>query len=89
MNPNPVSRLHLRCAAAFALALWAAGTLGIGAAEQSPAPVTGILGAFGDEVAMLEQSLSGAQSQTIRGIRFVTGSLKGRRVVIASSGVGR
>jgi len=47
------------------------------------------LGAFSDEVAMLEQSLSGAQSQTVQGIRFVTGSLKGRRVVIASSGVGK
>ncbi len=56
---------------------------------QPRAPTTGILGAFSEEVALLEQSLSVARPQTIRGIRFVTGSLKGRRVVVVSSGVGK
>ncbi len=56
---------------------------------QNQAPTTGILGAFSEEVALLEQSLSAARPQTIRGIRFVTGSLKGRRVVVVSSGVGK
>jgi len=56
---------------------------------QPQAPITGILGAFSDEVAILEQALTDAQPQTILGIRFVTGKLMGRRVVVASSGVGK
>ncbi len=56
---------------------------------QSRPPTTGILGAFSDEVAILEQALTDAKAQTILGVRFVTGSLKGRRVVVASSGVGK
>jgi len=60
-----------------------------GAGAQSQAPTTGILGAFSDEVAILEQALTDAQAQTILGIRFVTGKLKGRRVVVASSGAGK
>ena len=58
------------------------------AGEQLP-PRTGILSAFGDEVTVLEQQLAGAQSETVQGIRFVSGKLKGRDVVIASSGVGK
>jgi adenosylhomocysteine nucleosidase len=56
---------------------------------RAQAPVTGILSAFGDEVTILEQELTGARSDTIQGIRFITGKLKGRNVVIASSGVGK
>jgi adenosylhomocysteine nucleosidase len=59
------------------------------AQDMSQAPTTGILGAFGDEVAILEQSLTDAQPQTILGIRFVAGMLKGRKVVVVSSGVGK
>ncbi len=57
--------------------------------DQPRASVTGILTAFGDEVTILEQTVVGARSETIRGIRFITGDLRGRRVVIASSGVGK
>jgi adenosylhomocysteine nucleosidase len=51
--------------------------------------VTGILGALSDELALLEGAVTDPQPQEILGIRFVTGKLKGRRVVIASSGVGK
>ncbi len=59
------------------------------AGNQSRPSRTGILGAVSDEVAILEQALTDAQPQTILGIRFVTGTLKGRKVVVASSGVGK
>jgi adenosylhomocysteine nucleosidase len=59
------------------------------AEDKSRTPTTGILGAFGDEVAVLEQSLTDAQPQTILGIQFVAGMLKGRKVIVASSGVGK
>jgi adenosylhomocysteine nucleosidase len=61
----------------------------LGWAQQATSSVTGILGAFSEEIAMLEQAVSDPQSEEILGIRFVTGKLKGRRVVIASSGVGK
>jgi adenosylhomocysteine nucleosidase len=59
------------------------------AGQEPSAPVTGILGAFSDELALLEGAVTDPQPQQILGIRFVTGKLKGRKVVIASSGVGK
>jgi adenosylhomocysteine nucleosidase len=59
------------------------------AGEESSAPVTGILGAFGDELALLEDAVVDPQPRQILGIRFLTGKLKGREVAIASSGVGK
>lgn len=59
------------------------------AGNQLRPSTTGILGAFGDEIAILEQTLADARPQTILGIRFVTGTLNGRNVVVASSGVGK
>ncbi len=59
------------------------------AGNQLRSSTTGILGAVGDEVAILEQALTDARVQTILGIRFVAGTLKGRSVVVASSGTGK
>jgi adenosylhomocysteine nucleosidase len=59
------------------------------AGQETSAPVTGILGAFSDEIALLEGAVTDPQDQEILGLRFVTGKLKGRRVVIASSGAGK
>jgi adenosylhomocysteine nucleosidase len=53
------------------------------------APVTAILGAFNDEVVMLEEQLAGKQEQKIEGIRFATGKLKARKVVVAWTGIGK
>lgn len=52
------------------------------------APVIGILGAMTLELETLEQQLTDKKERTVRGIRFVTGSMKGRTVVLAQSGMG-
>lgn len=65
------------------------GTLCPCAGQEPSAPVTGILGAFSDELALLEQSVEDPQPQQVLGIRFLVGKLKGRKVVVASSGVGK
>ncbi len=59
------------------------------AAHQPAAPCTGIMGAFSEEVSRLEEEVKEAQEQLVMGVRFVTGTLKGRRVVLACSGVGK
>src|SRR5215475_11372061 len=60
------------------------------APRPAPAtPVTGILGAMTLEVETLGQELTDKQERTIQGIRFTTGSLKDRRVVLAHSGIGK
>lgn len=53
------------------------------------APVTAILSALDEEAKLLEQSLSDKLEQKIRGIRFVCGSLAGRKVVLVVSGMGK
>jgi adenosylhomocysteine nucleosidase len=56
-----------------------------------PAPATSvvaILGAMTVEVEALEQQLRDAKERTVQGVRFVTGGLKGRTVVLAHSGMG-
>ena len=51
-------------------------------------PVTGILGAFEQEIVILEDKLTEPRGQKIEGIRFVTGKLSGRRVVVGWTGIG-
>ena len=48
-----------------------------------------ILGAFEQEVILLEDELLDVQEKIIEGIRFVSGSLSGKRVVIAYTGIGK
>jgi len=57
-----------------------------GASSES---TTAILGAFDKEVVILEEQLSDKQEHKIEGIRFVTGKLKGRKVVIARTGIAK
>ncbi len=59
------------------------------AGDQLRSSTTGILGAVGDEVAILEQEMTDAKPQTVLGVRFVMGTLKGRTVVVASTGTGK
>jgi adenosylhomocysteine nucleosidase len=54
-----------------------------------PRKVTALLGAFDDEVKLLEQSVKNPKVHTIHGIRFTTGELNGRSVVIALTGIGK
>lgn len=64
-------------------------TWGTDTASAQDWPRTGIMGAFSEEVSLLEDALKESQVQTVLGIRFVTGTLEGHRVVLASSGVGK
>ena len=57
--------------------------------EPNAAPVTAILGAFDKEVTLLEDRLTDRQQRTIEGIRFTSGLLNGRHVVVAWTGVGK
>ena len=52
-------------------------------------PVTAILGAFSEEIESLDNSIEDRKVQTIEGIPFVTGKLKGRQVVLALTGIGK
>ena len=70
------------------LPLVASQLCALSAGEEGPAP-TGIMGAFGEEVSKLEESLTETNIQTVLGIRFVTGTLGKRSVVLVSSGVGK
>jgi adenosylhomocysteine nucleosidase len=51
--------------------------------------VTAILGAFEQEIILLEDELTDVQEQIIEGIRFVSGKLSGKRIVIAFTGIGK
>ena len=57
--------------------------------EKISEPVTAILGAFEQEIILLEDELIGKQEQKIEGIRFVSGQLSGKKVVIAFTGIGK
>jgi adenosylhomocysteine nucleosidase len=56
---------------------------------QAQKPLTAILGAFRDEVKLLEDSLQNKQEVFLKGIRFVKGDFRGRPVVVALTGVGK
>lgn len=57
--------------------------------EESSEPIIAILGAFEREITLLEDELTDTQEQRIEGIRFVSGKLSGKRVVIAFTGIGK
>ena len=57
--------------------------------KSASLPITGILGAFQKEVTMLQEQLTDAQDHQIEGMRFVTGTLKDKKVVVAWTGVGK
>jgi adenosylhomocysteine nucleosidase len=52
-------------------------------------PTVAILGAFNKEIMMLERQLTNKQQQRIEGMKFVTGRLYGRSVVVAWTGIGK
>ncbi|MHC4681090.1 MAG: 5'-methylthioadenosine/adenosylhomocysteine nucleosidase [Planctomycetota bacterium] len=57
--------------------------------ELNSEQATAILGAFEREVTLLEDQVRERQEHEIEQIRFVTGRLNGRRVVVAWTGVGK
>ena len=57
--------------------------------ESTCEPVTAILGAFEREITLLEDRLTGRQEHQIERIKFVSGKLHDRNVVVAWTGVGK
>jgi len=58
-------------------------------ARISTEGVTAILGAFEMEVTLLEDQLTDKRERRIEGMKFAAGKLKGKKVVIAWTGVGK
>lgn len=56
---------------------------------RTSAALTGILGALPPEVGAVERQMSAKRVRLIRGVRFVTGVIGGRRAVLARSGIGK
>ena len=80
------------CVLSFLLLLLSAASFAQVGNTPRPAPamrVTAILSAITLEIETLGQELTDKKEMTIQGIRFTTGSLKDRRVVLAHSGIGK
>ena len=80
------------CVLSFLLLLLSAASFAQVGNTPRPAPatrVTAILSAMTLEIETLGQELTDKKEMTIQGIRFTTGSLKDRRVVLAHSGIGK
>ncbi|WP_077923835.1 5'-methylthioadenosine/adenosylhomocysteine nucleosidase [Spirosoma sp. 209] len=52
-------------------------------------PVTGLLGAFGAEVALVKQSLKNPKTVVVDGVSFTTGRIGKQQVVVAETGIGK
>ena len=59
------------------------------AQRYKPQPVTGLLGAFGAEVALVKQSLQRPKTVLVDGVTFTTGRIGRQRVVVAETGIGK
>ncbi len=80
------------CVLSFLLLLLSAASFAQVGNTPRPAAatrVTAILSALTLEIETLGQELTDKKEMTIQGIRFTTGSLKDRRVVLAHSGIGK
>lgn len=58
-------------------------------AQTTNAPVTAILGAYGEEITLLLQKVQDKKESVIARLHFVEGTLNGRRVVVALTGIGK
>jgi len=77
------------CISAILLCVSCASTSHTETSVSNTKPVTAILGAFEREVTLLEDRLTERREHQIEGIRFVTGRLHGRNVVLVWTGVGK
>ncbi len=59
------------------------------AQRYKPQPITGLLGAFGAEVALVKQSLQRPKTVIVDGVTFTTGRIGKQRVVVAETGIGK
>ena len=84
--------LRSLCVFSFILLLLSAVSVAQVGNTPRPAPTTrviGILSAMTLEIETLGQELTDKTEMTVQGIRFTTGSLKDRRVVLTHSGMGK
>ena len=58
-------------------------------AQTNDKSLTGILGAFEDEVEIIRREIQNPKTHILLGTYFVTGELQGRNVVLAKSGIGK
>src|SRR5258708_8955378 len=80
------------CVFSFLLLLLSAGSVAQVGNTHRPAPTTrviAVLSAMTLEIKTLGEQLTDKTEMTVQGIRFTTGSLKDRRVVLAHSGMGK
>ena len=80
------------CVFSFILLLLPAAS--VAQVDNTPRPdhttrVIGVLSAMTLEIETLGQQLTDKTEMTVQGIRFTTGSLKDRRVVLATRGLGK
>lgn len=85
MNPTR-GRL---CGLALPALLLAPGCAARADRPEPAEPVTAVLGAMAVEVERLGQELTDKEERTVQGVRFTTGRLAGKRVVLAHSGMGK
>ena len=57
--------------------------------QPAAAEVTAVLGAFGPEVAQIQRRMTDTQTQSLHGLRVVTGKIGRRSVVLAQTGIGK
>ena len=80
------------CVFSFLLLLLSVASVAQVGNTPRPAPTTrtiAVLSAMTLEIETLGQQLTGKAEMTVQGIRFTTGNLKDRRVVLAHSGMGK
>lgn len=59
------------------------------AQRYQPENITALLGAFSDEVKLVQQSLEQPQTVVVNGVSFMTGRIGSQRVVVVATGIGK
>lgn len=57
--------------------------------ELSAQPLTAIIGAMDEEIALLQEKIENPSQETIAGVHFIQGTLESRPVVIVKGGIGK